>query len=60
MPRILVVDDEPEIVRCLVDNLRFEGYQILTATNGADGLALGAPFAHLGHHVRMPGSGSTP
>jgi DNA-binding response OmpR family regulator len=45
MPRILVVDDEPEIVRGLEDNLRFEGYQILTATNGADGLALAASQA---------------
>ena len=45
MPRILVVDDEPEIVRGLEDNLRFEGYQILTATNGADGLALAATQA---------------
>ena len=40
MPRILVVDDEPEMVRGLEDNLRFEGYQTLAATNGADGLAL--------------------
>jgi len=27
MPRILIVDDEPEIVRGLEDNLRFEGYR---------------------------------
>ena len=40
MPRILVVDDEPEIVRGLEDNLRFEGYQTVSATNGEDGLAL--------------------
>lgn len=40
MPRILVVDDEPEIVRGLEDNLRFEGYQTTSATNGQDGLAL--------------------
>ena len=39
MPRILVVDDEPEIVRGLEDNLRFEGYQTVSATNGEDGLA---------------------
>jgi two-component system alkaline phosphatase synthesis response regulator PhoP len=38
--RILIVDDEPEMVRGLEDNLRFEGYQTLSATNGADGLAL--------------------
>ena len=40
MPRILIIDDEPEMVRGLSDNLRFEGYQILSATDGRDGLAL--------------------
>jgi DNA-binding response OmpR family regulator len=40
MARILIVDDEPEIVRGLEDNLRFEGYQIASATNGQDALAL--------------------
>ncbi len=40
MPRILIVDDEPEMVRGLDDNLRFEGYDTLSATNGQDGLAL--------------------
>ena len=40
MPRILIIDDEPEMVRGLSDNLRFEGYQTVSATNGRDGLAL--------------------
>jgi DNA-binding response OmpR family regulator len=40
MPRILIVDDEPEMVRGLQDNLRFEGYQTLTAGDGAHALAL--------------------
>ena len=40
MPRILIVDDEPEMVRGLEDNFRFEGYQTLAASNGKDGLAL--------------------
>jgi DNA-binding response OmpR family regulator len=40
MPRILIVDDEPEMVRGLEDNFRFEGYQTLSALNGRDGLAL--------------------
>jgi DNA-binding response OmpR family regulator len=46
MPRILIVDDEPEIVRGLEDNLQFEGYQTQSAANGEDALALavsGAP-----------------
>ena len=40
MAVILIVDDEPEIVRGLEDNLRFEGYSTLSAGNGADALAL--------------------
>jgi DNA-binding response OmpR family regulator len=37
--RILIVDDEPAIVRGLEDNLRFEGYETLAATSGDEGLA---------------------
>jgi DNA-binding response OmpR family regulator len=40
MPRILIVDDEPEMVRGLEDNLRFEGHQTVSAPNGEDALAL--------------------
>jgi len=40
MARIIVVDDEPEMVRGLEDNLRYEGHETLAATNGADALAL--------------------
>jgi len=46
MAKILIVDDEPEIVRGLEDNLRFDGYQTAAATNGQEALALaltGAP-----------------
>jgi two-component system alkaline phosphatase synthesis response regulator PhoP len=39
MPRILIVDDEPAIVRGLEDNLRYEGYETLAATSGEEGLA---------------------
>ncbi|MBI4593392.1 MAG: response regulator transcription factor [Candidatus Rokubacteria bacterium] len=42
MPTILIVDDEPEIVRGLGDNLRFEGYQVATAASGAEALAVAA------------------
>lgn len=42
MPRILIVDDEPEMARGLEDNLRFEGYQTFTATNGEDALGVAA------------------
>jgi DNA-binding response OmpR family regulator len=40
MPRILIVDDEPEMVRGLEDNLRFEGYQTVAARDGRQGLSL--------------------
>lgn len=34
MSRILVVEDDPAILRGLADNLRFESYEVLTATDG--------------------------
>jgi DNA-binding response OmpR family regulator len=40
VPRILIVDDEPEMVRGLEDNLHFEGYQTVAAPDGRRGLAL--------------------
>jgi DNA-binding response OmpR family regulator len=36
--RILVVDDEPDIVTLIKYHLEFEGYQILTACNGLEAL----------------------
>jgi len=38
--RILIVDDEPQMVRGLEDNLRFEGYETLSARDGREALAL--------------------
>ena len=38
MPRILVVDDEPSIVRPLTFILKKKGYEVLTASNGEEGL----------------------
>jgi len=37
---ILVIDDEPHILLGLKDALTFEGYRVLTATNGKEGLTL--------------------
>ena len=45
MATILIVDDEPQMVRGLEDNLRFEGYQTLTAGNGERALALASSEA---------------
>jgi CheY-like chemotaxis protein len=38
MSRILVVDDEPSILEVLTDVLGGEGYEVLTAANGREGL----------------------
>jgi len=40
MSRVLVVDDEPQIVRALVVNLRARGYDVLIAQDGRSALAL--------------------
>jgi DNA-binding response OmpR family regulator len=37
MSRVLIVEDDPSILRGLADNLRFEGYEVLTATDGQTG-----------------------
>ena len=38
MSRVLVVDDEPQIVRALAINLRARGYEVLTAGDGSEAL----------------------
>ena len=38
MRKILVVDDEPSIVRPLMFILKKKGYEVLTASNGEEGL----------------------
>jgi len=40
MSRVLVVEDEPAILRGLADNLRLESYEVLTASDGDDGYRL--------------------
>ena len=42
MTRILVVDDEPQILRALTINLRARHYDVTTAATGADALASAA------------------
>ena len=34
MTRVLVVDDEPPIVRAVAANLRVRGFEVLTASTG--------------------------
>jgi len=38
MTRILIVEDEPNMVAGLRDNFEFEGYEVLTAYDGVEGL----------------------
>ena len=38
MTKILIVEDEPNMVAGLRDNFEFEGYDVLTAYNGEEGL----------------------
>jgi DNA-binding response OmpR family regulator len=40
MARILIVDDEPRYLRLLEANLKTEGYEIITAGNGAQALEI--------------------
>lgn len=42
MTRILVIDDEPQILRALAVNLRARGYEVDLAATGEEGLALAA------------------
>ena len=52
MTRVLVVDDEPQIVRALAINLRARGYDVHTAASGAEALQVAAA-----HPPSMPRSG---
>jgi len=38
MPKILIVEDEPNMVSGLRDNFEFEGYEVITAPDGIAGL----------------------
>ena len=38
MAKILIVEDEPDMVLGLKDNFEFEGYEVLTASDGVTGL----------------------
>ena len=61
--RILVIEDEPQMLLGLRDNLELEGYEVITASDGEDGLAI-VDHVMRGHggFVRVdsePGRGST-
>jgi len=56
-PRILVVDDEIETLRYVGANLRARGYQVLTASDGAEGLKIAReqPLDLVILDIMMPG-----
>jgi len=45
MKRILVIEDEPQMLLGLRDNLELEGYEVQTAADGEEGLTKAAAFA---------------
>jgi two-component system OmpR family response regulator len=55
--RLLVVDDEPNIVDLLATSLRFAGFEVVTARNGSEALRLAPEFRPdlLVLDVMMPG-----
>jgi two-component system OmpR family response regulator len=55
--RLLVVDDEPNILELLSASLRFAGFDVATASNGTDALAVASTFRPdmLLLDVMMPG-----
>ena len=42
MSTILAIEDDPAILRGVADNLRFEGYEVITATDGEAGYRMQA------------------
>ncbi len=44
MKRILVVEDEPALQLSLVDNLQFEGYEVVASSRGDEGLELALEY----------------
>jgi DNA-binding response OmpR family regulator len=40
MTTVLTIEDAPAILRGLADNLRFEGYEVITASDGETGYGL--------------------
>ena len=54
-PRLLLVDDDPQILNTLERNLRLEGYEVLTAETGADALRLADGVDLVVLDVNLPG-----
>lgn len=57
MKNILIIEDDTSILRGLKDNLEYEGYKVITETNGKNGLelALGKNIDLLLLDIMLPG-----
>jgi len=57
MPRILIIEDEPDMRRGLQDNLEFEKYETVSTGNGSEGLRLAQkePFDLILLDLMLPG-----
>jgi response regulator RpfG family c-di-GMP phosphodiesterase len=56
-PRVLLVDDEPDLLAGMVRNLRSEHFELVTANSGAEALELlhnRGPFAVIVSDLKMP------
>lgn len=55
--RILIIEDEPDMRRGLQDNLEFEDYEVITTSNGSEGLRLAQkePFDLILLDLMLPG-----
>lgn len=56
MKKILIIEDDPDILTGVVDNLTMEGYQVATAADGKTGLqeALGSHFDLIILDIMLP------
>ncbi|MBN1781415.1 response regulator transcription factor [bacterium] len=45
MPRILIIEDEPDMASGLKDNFEFEGHEVIVAQDGESGLAMALSHA---------------
>ena len=59
MTKILLIDDEPDLLRVLARSLKANGHEVATALNGPDGLAAfeGQRPAVVITDIKMPGMG---
>ena len=46
MPKILIIEDDPLIIKIYTTRLTADGYQVLSAENGQDGLKLALAEIH--------------